>query len=856
MDLIGLISTSDHSIEVHRVGFKHQKVFQKEDLLGPTSLEFTKNGKQVIIGYEDGKVSIIKSDDSAYEIFATKIVDDISPITAICYQEAKQYKSPYIQNDKSGLHIKPLQSIDSKVPKEIIEKIAILSEIQNPAVTQSSIVYTADASLNISLLYQGHFPIACFKIKDILPHNTFASNLILKIRRLRSTDTCDQLMTLAEVFNADNQIQGAFLLNIDTRVISSRILKQDSYLKLFSNFPMIEEYVRYLEQRIEMTCKTTFWQKIYKSHTQVINFLKPESRHAKSSANPISEQFLDVVVKGKISPLVQKFLTDENYNTKILQRHDENTQLVFSNIEDEITDKIIPVIEKTLLLLSELRGLVKSKSLIFPQNQSTSSTQHSMFFSFNEAIIQKLIDFMNYLFHQVQQLLLDIIEAKVEIRNFLVYCNTMVLKLANANHQQSQQTNPLEIENAKSHLAKLVPDQNRLITFLEKGDAQIGLQHIQKQFEEGQFKLPIDAENQIVQGFNSEDLIGSLKQLQKQEEDEIERQKQNLREQSSHQMINIQQVNAQSILSQQQMTQVITQQIFLKFLQNSSNRRQTRRSHLSSGDYTSNQRPAAVIRGQIAQTSQLQNQQIDQQQIVQQSAQSSNIQIIPLKTLTTRILDLIHKQMRKPLESLSPYFRYLQLFYFENVNDRVLDSYMTHKDCHNSNQFYMVYSINNQFLMIIQQDLQSKRLGGNRVSINYQMIQVPDEYLIKECVFHFNSMSVRDSGKCKEEIIILCQSVAENESIVKVIELQALFDDFNNQHTINMDQHLSFKFGIFAREQLQKSLNQGRVPMIEFDERCFKFQSKNIHSLRAGSRGLFNVIQDTRDLIVRMTDNE
>jgi len=55
-------------------------------------------------------------------------------------------------------------------------------------VQNSSIVYAADASLNISLLYQGHFPIACFKLKDILPPNTFANNLILKIKRLRSTD--------------------------------------------------------------------------------------------------------------------------------------------------------------------------------------------------------------------------------------------------------------------------------------------------------------------------------------------------------------------------------------------------------------------------------------------------------------------------------------------------------------------------------------------------------------------------------------------------------------------------------------------------------------------------------------------
>jgi len=36
------------------------------------------------------------------------------------------------------------------------------------------------------------------------------------------------------------------------------------------------------------------------------------------------------------------------------------------------------------------------------------------------------------------------------------------------------------------------------------------------------------------------------------------------------------------------------------------------------------------------------------------------------------------------------------------------------------------------------------------------MLQVPEDYIIKESVFHFNSLAVRDQGKCKEELIILC----------------------------------------------------------------------------------------------------
>ena len=85
------------------------------------------------------------------------------------------------------------------------------------------------------------------------------------------------------------------------------------------------------------------------------------------------------------------------------------------------------------------------------------------------------------------------------------------------NQNAENRENPQDIENAKSHLAKLVPDMGRLDEILENGDQNFLLIHIAKHLEEGQFKLPTDSENQIVQEFSSEDLINTIKILEEQE---------------------------------------------------------------------------------------------------------------------------------------------------------------------------------------------------------------------------------------------------------------------------------------------------------------------------------------------------
>ena len=89
--MLGIYSTTDRTVELHRVGFKHQKVFAKEDLVGPTSVAFNEGNAMFLlaVGYEDGKVVIINA-ENAEELFTTKIIDFGAPITSMHWQENKR----------------------------------------------------------------------------------------------------------------------------------------------------------------------------------------------------------------------------------------------------------------------------------------------------------------------------------------------------------------------------------------------------------------------------------------------------------------------------------------------------------------------------------------------------------------------------------------------------------------------------------------------------------------------------------------------------------------------------------------------------------------------------------------------
>ena len=76
----------------------------------------------------------------------------------------------------------------------------------------------------------------------------------------------------------------------------------------------------------------------------------------------------------------------------------------------------------------------------------------------------------------------DLVDAKINVRNMLVYFNHIVLKLAVNNPLLvaaaatsnggggGPSTQPQDSDNAKSHLAKMQPDVNKLLEYLDSCD--------------------------------------------------------------------------------------------------------------------------------------------------------------------------------------------------------------------------------------------------------------------------------------------------------------------------------------------------------------------------------------------------
>ena len=137
MDIIGIFSAPDRVIELHRVGYKHQKVFAKEDLVGPTAMAFNESTSShmniflLAVGYEDGKVVLINAaTETAEELFTTKISDFGAPITAMHWvtmsTPSKSASSTPISDFTK--HIKSITSLDpAKMKPDVLQRMALLS---------------------------------------------------------------------------------------------------------------------------------------------------------------------------------------------------------------------------------------------------------------------------------------------------------------------------------------------------------------------------------------------------------------------------------------------------------------------------------------------------------------------------------------------------------------------------------------------------------------------------------------------------------------------------------------------------------------------------------------------------------
>lgn len=55
-----------------------------------------------------------------------------------------------------------------------------------------------------------------------------------------------------------------------------------------------------------------------------------------------------------------------------------------------------------------------------------------------------------------------------------------------------------------------------------------------------------------------------------------------------------------------------------------------------------------------------------------------------------------------------------------------------------------------------------------KIRMRYYLMQIKDNYKIKESIFHFNSLMLREEGKCREEIILMCENVESEETVIQM----------------------------------------------------------------------------------------
>jgi len=134
----------------------------------------------------------------------------------------------------------------------------------------------------IGVSYNGTFPVTQISIKEILENKT--SN-IFQISQLRAIP--DQLLVYTTQLSSAGALKqgvstvNSYLVSIDTRVISSRIVRDTQMDLFFQNFPLVEENLRLIEEQIDIIMAKN-WNVFYKRYNMEMQEL---SKKCQGQAN-------------------------------------------------------------------------------------------------------------------------------------------------------------------------------------------------------------------------------------------------------------------------------------------------------------------------------------------------------------------------------------------------------------------------------------------------------------------------------------------------------------------------------------------------------------------------------------------
>ncbi|KAG2207558.1 hypothetical protein INT47_004308 [Mucor saturninus] len=354
-DLLLLVSPED-TISLYRTHPKASKIWSLKTVTRSIIklVTWCPNGKEVVIGYEDGSVNRVNAAYHSPELVPcwTPNSDDLSPapvtsLVWIHFEFTKKHMN--IEGfDADAFDLESaLPQLSQKVPAEPIPLIPTMKKrkIQLPlkptqSVEKQTLLFIGNAKGQIQIILNGIFPIGSVNI-----HEDKLDPIVLNIS---VPDDISSVQVLTKSGKKDNN----FVLHVvDINILEKMKEQILSISKIQTELNYLLDYttlnLSVLERHHESYCKRTM-----KIATKAADYMEQENDQANAMPEVELTGTLAIgSVTENLRPYFEEFLTTQNI--KII---DANVTFSYQNSLRLICEHILPACERMQLELSKLMG--------------------------------------------------------------------------------------------------------------------------------------------------------------------------------------------------------------------------------------------------------------------------------------------------------------------------------------------------------------------------------------------------------------------------------------------------------------------------------------------------------------------
>ncbi|CAI2387415.1 unnamed protein product [Moneuplotes crassus] len=431
MELYGVIAKDEPVFEIRRCDVNSQAVFPSEKEVSQFMFMDDK-ALRTIIAYKDSSLVIVNTDDGTEmdEIMAGK-----SPITAIEVMTSAEERSRGKKSKKgTEKYLLPIEFKEST--KKFKRKLRYLEGYQNPV-----FCFVANEEGQLSIYMNGAFPVTHLSIANTMQ---LEGHDIL-VKKMKTTKD------LSKLFMLSNIGPSSLLMTLDTRFLGYKSGAIHAMAKLIYES---NEYVSFIQKNYEQ-CWTFFSKALKKYNAELFLIekacLKAEKalyEKQEKKSKDVREDLKMMIMYSHMTKGFESYLSKIATERKELVKRDEIIQTELEEILKVITKDIMTSIEVILLKLSTLRSysLIKEKYQIL---------------GLDTEMIDQAIEKLFVLYAKSEQLNLNVVEAKLNTKNFYTFINKLSFKIDNGDGA------PDESEYALNPLNKIIYDSTRLLKFLE-----------------------------------------------------------------------------------------------------------------------------------------------------------------------------------------------------------------------------------------------------------------------------------------------------------------------------------------------------------------------------------------------------